>query len=103
MRIVSQDGRFDFPYEAVAVCISNLDKREIIVFSPHPDSGYMNTMAKYSTEEKARKAMEMLRETYLSYMKLEGGQSFMSNNYIQPNFWVLPKVFQFPKDEDVEA
>lgn len=23
--------------------------------------------------------------------------------YIQPNYWVLPKVFQFPADDEVEA
>lgn len=23
--------------------------------------------------------------------------------YVQPNYWVLPKVFQFPEEEEVEV
>lgn len=30
----------------------------------------------------------------------EGGPT-LNGNYVQPNFWVLPKVFQFPKDDEV--
>ena len=60
-------------------------------------------IATYSTIEKAKKAMEMLRGTYLSRMELDGGYDAVSGCYVQPNFWVLPKVFQFPKDEDVEV
>ena len=42
-------------------------------------------IAKYSTEEKAKKAMEMLREEY---------QKYASQNYM--------KVFQFPAEEELE-
>lgn len=103
MRIISQDDRFDLPYENIAVSTGYSDGKVIIAYSPHNENGDVWKMAVYSTEEKARKAMKMLRETYLSYMKLEGGQNFMSNFYIQPNIRVIPKVFQFPKDEEVEA
>ena len=41
--------------------------------------------AKYSTKEKAKKAMEMLREEY---------QKYASQNYM--------KVFQFPAEEELE-
>ena len=58
-------------------------------------------MAKYSTKEKEIKAMEMCREKYLSRMELDGGYDVVNGCYVQPNYWVLPKVFQFPADEEV--
>lgn len=60
------------------------------------------SFASYSTEEKAIKAMEMCREKYLSRMELGGGYDIVNKCYVQPNYWVLPKVFQFPKDEEVQ-
>lgn len=59
MRIIDQNGR-DYPYESIVIShddgiiyarlISNMDKR------------YM--LARYSTPEKAEKAMQMLHEAY---------------------------------------
>lgn len=59
MRIISQNG-CDYPYESIAISygdgiiyarpISNMDKRYLI--------------AQYSTQDKAEKAMQMLREAY---------------------------------------
>ena len=49
-------------------------------------------IAEYSTEEKAIKAMEMCREKYLSRMELDGGHDVVNGCYVQPNYWVLPKV-----------
>ena len=49
------------------------------------------------------KVMEMLREKYLSRMELDGGYDITNGHYVQPNFWVLPRVFQFPKDEEMEV
>ena len=54
-----------------------------------------------STEEKAIKAMEMCREKYLSRMELDGGYDIVNGCYVQPNYWVLPKVFQFLTDQEV--
>ena len=78
-------------------------KDKIIAYSLSSlnDADYL-TMAGYSTEEKAIKAMEMCREKYLSRMELEGGYDVVNGCYVQPNYWVLPKVFQFPKDEEVQ-
>lgn len=59
MRIIDQNG-CDYPYESIAISsgdgiiyarpISNMDKRYLL--------------ARYSTQEKAEKAMQMLREAY---------------------------------------
>ena len=96
MRIISQDGANDVPYEN-----AELERRGKIISVWTLDTVYSN-FASYSTEEKAIKAMEMCREKYLSRMELDGGYDIVSGCYVQPNYWILPKVFQFPKEEEVE-
>ena len=103
MRVISQDGTIDIPYDSVIIqrfksTIYFLNKNLTGVEQLVSDMD----IATYSTEAKAQKAMEMLRDTYLSRMELDGGYDAVNGCYVQPNFWVLPKVFQFPKDEDVE-
>ena len=58
-------------------------------------------IAEYSTEEKAIKVLDMIQDKYLSRMELDGGYDRVNGCYIQPNFWVLPKVFQMPQDSEV--
>lgn len=104
MRVISQDGSIDIPYEQVVIT----RYEENIYFLNKNLTGIEQLIddieiATYSTIEKAKKAMEMLRGTYLSRMELDGGYDAVSGCYVQPNFWVLPKVFQFPKDEDMEV
>lgn len=104
MRVISQDGRTDIPYENF-VFGATKDNYIIAIRDTiaRPSEVAHGIVAKYSTEAKAQKAMEMLIETYLSRMELDGGYDMVNRCYVQPNFWVLPKVFQFPKDEDVEV
>ena len=99
MRLISQNGTIDIPYEMSA--IRNDDKLIILCMVGETEKG--SVIAKYSTSEKAEKAMDMLRTAYLSRMELDGGYDMVHGCYIQPNYWVLPKVFQFPQDEDVEV
>ena len=95
MRIISQDGCYDLPYEQTVVLI---EETHILVRTMEYED---LRIASYSTEEKAIKAMEMCREKYLSRMELDGGYDIVNGCYVQPNYWVLPKVFQFPADEEV--
>ena len=101
MRIISQDKEFDLPYEKTTLQV--FTNGTVAAFSlTELDSDSFITMAKYSNEEKAIKAMEMCKERYLSRMELDGGYDIVNGCYVQPNYWVLPKVFQFPTDEEVE-
>lgn len=60
MRLVSQDGKFDVPYEIAA-----LSRTENIIRVYVPIVGEKGTvMARYSTNEKAKKVMEMLHNAY---------------------------------------
>ena len=95
MRIISQDGCYDLPYEQTVVL---REETHILVRTMEYED---LRIARYSTEEKAIKAMEMCREKYLSRMELDGGYNIVNRCYVQPNYWVLPKVFQFPTDQEV--
>lgn len=104
MRVISQDGTLDVPYEMVVI----QEFRNAIYFLNRNLSGVEDLtsdimLAEYSTEAKAIKAMEMLREEYLKYMEIEGHADLTGQGIIQPNFWVLPKVFQFPQDDEIEV
>ena len=97
MRVISQDGTIDVPYDSVIIQrfgreIYFLNKNLIGVEQLVSDMD----IATYSTEAKAQKAMEMLRNNYLDFMAeaTPDGNGFCFNQ---------PKVFQFPKDEDVEV
>lgn len=84
MRIISQDKEFDLPYEETTIQV--LTNRTVAAF-PLADleSNAFIVMAKYSTKEKAIKAMEMCREYYDSI-------------FFEPN----SEIFQFPAEEEVE-
>lgn len=93
MRIISQDGRFDLPYELVVVSIDTVDKMTIIAYAVNSDDSEIWKLAEYSTKEKAVKVMEMLRTEYGSYRTVEGNMFYSAFDY--------PKVFRFPHDSEV--
>lgn len=89
MRIISQDGTLDIPYEQVVIQRFNgeiyfLNKNLTGVEKLCSDM----VIAKYSTDEKAEKVMEMLREQYKKYV----GASV--NIY---------GCFQFPNNDEIEV
>lgn len=104
MRVISQNGTMDFPYDNSLVflyesCIKGNTCVEIQLCGDTE----IDIVAEYSTKAKAIKAIEMLREKYLSRMELDGGYDIVNKCYVQPNYWVLPKVFQFPQDDEIEV
>lgn len=89
MRLISQDGTFDVPYDQVVIQrysdgIYWLNKNLIGV-----ESGISEDfkIASYSSEKKAIKVMEMLRGKYKNF-------TFYKEE--------LP-YFRFPKDDEVEV
>lgn len=88
MRVISQDGTIDVPYEISSLIMASgkYEDVEHAAIYCHNSSTAMGTkMAEYGSKEKAKKAMEMLREEY---------QKYASQNYM--------KVFQFPAEEELE-
>ena len=116
MRVISQDGTLDMPYEMSIVWCED---DGCVLLQPIGEIGEYQKFAKYSTEEKAKKAMEMLRDTY-QYGKRFAVPKFdesgidkedditlyntrLINDFFKGGTYVPTKVFQFPKDEDVEV
>ena len=68
MRVISQDGTLDMPYEEVLITLGcNGDKREYHINGHliYQEGSSSVKIATYSTEEKAKKAMELLRKAYV--------------------------------------
>lgn len=110
MRLISQDGTFDVPYDQVVIQrysdgIYWLNKNLIGV-----ESGISEDfkIASYSNEEKAIKVMEMVRKKYNNnefyhYIgntdTFEKCMAFLSNEKYEET---TSEYFQFPKDEEVQ-
>lgn len=93
MRVISQDGTLDMPYEEVIIQrfrsrIYFLNKNLTGVESLSDDM----QIAEYSTEAKAIKAMEMLREAWINET-VEFTHGIYHRNII----------FQFPQDDEIEV
>lgn len=107
MRVISQDGKCDYPYENSTLFIDYMDGCVIRLLTLASDDIGVK-LAVYSTEEKAKKAMEMLRSHYDLIQKLRwGNDKSVVNNFISELDKNLSKAmseyFQFPKDEEIEV
>ena len=120
MRVISQCGRGDFPYESTFLTIINPYKEQWFVygypFGIENNGGFR--LAEYSSEEKAKKAMELLHETYVGKMFLTVNENVDFDNTAKellknatilctPNVDVRPigdsrnVVFRFPADDEI--
>ena len=106
MRVISQDGRLDFPYEKSVIFINPVDSSEVRIVAIGDDDDGM--IAKYSTEEKAKKAMEMLRDAYENnefYHHTTNSKYFaevcqtLSREMFKK---ATAEYFQFPTEEELE-
>ncbi len=102
MRIISQDGTIDLPYEQVIIQrfqkdIYFLNKNLIGVEQLVGDM----LVAKYSTEEKAKEAMEELRMSYMCHNLVKMGQT-PPDGIDEKLTMGLSGVFEFPADEELE-
>ncbi len=96
MRIISQSGLLDVPYELLAISPYSGNMATIVGTFPGNDlakGDRIYILGEYSTEEKAMKAMKMCRKEYLDF------ETYGSNMFP----FESPKVFQFPPDEEVEV
>lgn len=90
MRVISQNGEFDFPYEQIIV-----QRNENIVQAIPISTGVMiKTLGEYETPEKAEKAMEMLQDSYVRLWDIECGNVSATKQD--------SCVFQMPQDSEVQ-
>ena len=122
MRVISQDGTIDIPYEMVVIQRFEED----IYFLNRNLTGVENlindiTLAEYSTEAKAIKAMEMLREAYVGmpivmqnvdvsedmakeFERLKKcGVIVRAENQPSKVDFINNAIFQFPQDDEIEV
>lgn len=109
MRIVSQDGMSDLPYNRIGICINYKTKRDIIAYPAGtytPDDEYW-VLATYSTEQKTIKAMGMLHDIYESYSMyklMDNKQRAMTEMSLPRNQLIgVHGVFRFPQDDELEV
>nr|DAU45375.1 MAG TPA: hypothetical protein [Caudoviricetes sp.] len=85
MRVISQHGNVDLPYEQIVVC--HAMESVIALYN-----GEKYVLGEYSSKEKAYKAMEMLREAWINEA-IEFTHGIYHRNI----------VFQFPQDDEIEV
>lgn len=102
MRVISQDGALDIPYEQVVI---QRFKGEIYFLNKNltgiDDLVSDIVIAKYSTEEKAKKAMEELRYAYMRHNLVKMVKT-PPDGIDEKLTMGLSGVFQFPKEEELE-
>lgn len=124
MRVISQDGTIDVPYEYFSLSMSSgkYKDTEVAYIYCHNSSSPIGTkLAEYSTEAKAIKAMEMLREAYIGmpivmqnvaisedvekeFERLnECGIMMRTENQPSKVDFINNAVFQFPQDDENEV
>lgn len=119
MRVISQNGMIDVPYEmAVIHCTET-----IIWMNVAGNTGKGTFMAEYSTPEKTQKAMELLRRQYMGIMPslvIDNGNNLDAESMeilknstvgalVRPanpgdvEVQILPRIFRFPADDEIEV
>lgn len=110
MRIISQDGTLDVPYNDYQLFVIGA-KYDVKVARIYCQNSYAPSVkiAEYSTNAKALKAMEILKEHYglLSFMKLIAGttkyESFIRRFTEDDFIKATTEYFQFPQDDEIEV
>ena len=123
MRVISQDGTMDVPYEisSFSMAVGKYENVEHAVIFCYNYSTSMGTkMAEYGSKEKAKKAMEMLRDAYIGMPIVM--QNVDVSEDVSMEFEILKKrsivvqtenqpskiecisnvIFQFPTEEELE-
>ena len=118
MRVISQDGTIDISYELSVIWISEKYGYSVKANMPNDEAVLLGM---YSSREKALRAVEMLRETYIG-MPIVMQNVDVSEN-VAKTFETLKKcgivvraedqpskveyinnaVFQFPQDDEIEV
>lgn len=114
MRVISQHGNVDLPYEQIVMC--HAMESVIALYN-----GEKYVLGEYSSKEKAYKAMELLRKTYIGMpivmqnvdISEDVAKEFerlkkcgvLVNAEKQPSRvdFIGNAIFQFPQDDEIEV
>ncbi len=108
MIIVSQDKTEIFNFEEIfRLYVDNWSNEEFatepncfcIKAEKSSDNMICAFLGEYKTEERAKKVLQEIAQTYSSYLKLEGGPAILQGQIdIQPNIFNIPKAYEMPKE-----
>ena len=102
MRVISQHGNVDLPYEQIVVC--HAMESVIALYN-----GEKYVLGEYSSKEKAYKAMEMLRERHTDNVFCREDIQYKAEIMLDEGFNIVREMmmkceyFQFPKDDEVKV
>lgn len=102
MRVISQHGNVDLPYEQIVVC--HAMESVIALYN-----GEKYVLGEYSSKEKAYKAMEMLKRAYENNMfyhcmaNRKGYVEAQSALGAEQFRKATTEYFQFPQDDESEV
>lgn len=119
MRIISQNGKIDVPYEVMELRVFD----STITMCMVGDTGKSSVLAEYGNTEKAQKAMDMLHQEYSGIMPslvINNNSAFDEKDMeallestkgaiVRPadsgdiEVHMLPRVFRFPADDEIEV
>lgn len=124
MRVISQDGTIDVPYDYFSLSMSSGKYKDVevaYIYCHNLSSPNGTKLAEYSTKAKAIKAMKMLREAYIGmpivmqnvdisedvakeFERLNKcGIMVRAENQPSKAEFVNNAVFQFPQDDKIEV
>ena len=102
MRVISQHGNVDLPYEQLVVC--HAMESVIALYN-----GEKYVLGEYSSKEKAYKAMEMLRERHTDNVFCREDIQYKAEIMLDEGLNIVREMmmkceyFQFPKDDEVKV
>ena len=111
MRVISQDGTMDVPYEisSFSMAVGKYENVEHAVIFCYNYSTQMGTkMAEYGSKEKAKKAMEMLRERHTDNVFCREDIQYKAEIMLDEGLDIVREMmmkceyFRFPKDDEVK-
>lgn len=124
MRVISQDGTIDVPYDYFSLSMSSGKYKDVevaYIYCHNLSSPIGTKLAEYSTGAKAIKAMKMLREAYVGmpivmqnvdisedvtkeFERLKKcGVMVQTKNQPSKVDFINNAVFQFPQDDEIEV
>lgn len=102
MRVISQHGNVDLPYEQIVVC--HAMESVIALYN-----GEKYVLGEYSSKEKAYKVMEMLRERHTDNVFCREDIQYKAEIMLDEGLNIVREMmmkceyFQFPKDDEVKV
>lgn len=123
MRVISQDGAIDVPYEISSLIMASGKYEDVghaAIYCRNSSTAMGTKMAEYSSKEKAKKAMEMLRDAYIGmpivmqnidisedvakeFERLKKcGIMVRTENQPSKIECISNAIFQFPAEEELE-